>query len=306
VPPHEALFEATVAESVSLRHLFHLPTCYHDRPRLRWPLMLFLHGAGERGDDLALVRQHGPPKLVEERSLPFVLLSPQCPADTTWLTMLPALAALIEDAIARYRVDPARIYVTGLSMGGFGTWALAAARPDLIAAIAPICGGGDWFRGFPARALDLWEMPVWAFHGAQDQVVPPSGSQELVALLQALGGPARLTIYPDAEHDSWTETYRNPALYRWLLSQRLAPHRRPRAHTASLPDGSPLCYWQGGGGCVIASGARGLAPLVPLAAETWRALLQVPLEEQALAEKLTALGLPAELAPYVAAVRGID
>jgi len=304
VTQRESLFEATIAETVRLRHLVYLPPRYHERPHLRWPLMLFLHGAGERGNDLAQVRRHGPPQLAEERALPFVILSPQCPAETTWLGMLRALAALIEDALQRYRVDPDRVYVTGLSMGGYGTWALAAERPDLVAAIAPICGGGDWFRGFPARVLNLWEMPVWAFHGARDQVVPPSSSQELVALLQALGGPARLTLYPHADHDSWTETYNNPALYRWLLLQRLKVHRRPRTHEATLPDGSSFRFWQGGGGCIIAPDSAGLRPMVPLEAKTWQALAAERSDVQRLADELEALGLPRELAPHVAAVQG--
>ncbi len=303
MPQRESLFEATITETVRLRHLVYLPPRYHERPHLRWPLMLFLHGAGERGNDLSQVCKHGPPKLAEERALPFVILSPQCPAETTWLGLLRALAALLEDALQRYRVDPDRVYVTGLSMGGFGTWALAADRPDLVAAIAPICGGGDWFRGFPARVLNLWEMPVWAFHGARDQVVPPSGSQELVALLQALGGPARLTLYPHADHDSWTETYNNPALYRWLLMQRLKPHRRPRTLETALPDGSTLRYWQGGGGCIIAPESAGLGRLVPLEAKTWQALAAERSDPRRLAQELAALGLPSELAPYVTAVQ---
>ena len=212
---------------------------------------------------------------------------------------------LIGQVAARYPVADGREnrFIGGLSMGGYGTWALAAERPDLVAAIAPICGGGDWFRGFPARVLNLWEMPVWAFHGARDQVVPPSGSQELVALLQALGGPARLTLYPHADHDSWTETYNNPALYRWLLMQRLKPHRRPRTLETALPDGSTLRYWQGGGGCIIAPESAGLGRLVPLEAKTWQALAAERSDPRRLAQELAALGLPSELAPYVTAVQ---
>lgn len=303
----EVRFEADVLKRVSLRHLLYLPPRYHQRPCLRWPLMLFLHGAGERGDDLDLVRKHGPPKLVEERPLPFVILSPQCPEGTTWSTMLGGLAALVEDALGRYRVDPARVYVTGLSMGGFGTWALAAARPDLVAAIAPICGGGDWFHGFPMQVLRLWEMPVWAFHGAQDQVVPPSRSRELIELLQALGGPARLTIHPDADHDSWTTTYNDTSLYRWFLAQRLGPRRLPRARQATSLSSVAFRYWHAlGAGCVIAHQMGGMPRLVPITREAWDALQQGPTTVAALESRLEELGLPADLAPYVAAVLGAE
>jgi len=307
VQQRQILFKAVLRGRVSLRYLLYLPRQYHQRPRFRWPLMLFLHGAGERGDDIALVRRHGPPKLVEERPLPFVILSPQCPTGTTWSAMIDGLAALLEDAKRRYRVDPARLCVTGLSMGGFGTWALAAARPDLIAAIAPICGGSDWFHGFPLRALRLWQMPVWAFHGAKDQVVPPSGSRELVEALQALGGPARLTIYPDAGHDSWTAAYESPELYRWLLAQRLGLRRQPKAREATLPDGGSFRYWHApGAGYVVATQARGLPMFTPITGETWGALREAPMDLTTLRSRLLDLSLPGELAPYIAAIQAIQ
>ncbi len=120
--------------------------------------------------------------------------------------------------MATHAVDTERIYLSGLSMGGNGTWHFAAAYPDRFAAIAPVCGWGDFFAGFPERVCLLKQVPVWAFHGAQDTVVPLAGSQVLVDKLQECGGDVRLTIYPDATHDSWTETYDNPELYTWFLS----------------------------------------------------------------------------------------
>ncbi|MBN2840022.1 MAG: prolyl oligopeptidase family serine peptidase, partial [Coriobacteriia bacterium] len=116
---------------------------------------------------------------------------------------------------ARHRVDEDRVYVTGLSMGGFGTWALAAAYPDRFAAIAPICGGGD-----PEQACRHADVPTWAFHGEQDQVVPVERTEEMVEALQACNGDVRMTLYPDLGHDSWTVTYDNPELYEWMLKQR--------------------------------------------------------------------------------------
>jgi predicted peptidase len=205
--------------TVRLRYLLFLPRGYgRGRPAKRWPLMLFLHGAGERGRRVSLVRKHGPPKIVEtKRDFPFVLVSPQCPPEEWWSA--DALTILLDDVVARYDVDPDRIYVTGLSLGGFGTWALATADPDRFAAIAPVCGGGD-----VRRAACLKRLPVWAFHGAKDPLVPVERSREMIRAIKKAGGrKARLTIYPEAEHDSWTETYDNPALYEWLLK-----HKRPK------------------------------------------------------------------------------
>ena len=111
-----------------------------------------------------------------------------------------------------------RIYVTGLSMGGYGTWDLATRYPNRFAAIAPICGGGE-----PARACTVKHLPVWAFHGAKDEVVPLEQSQAMIDALAACDGNARLTVYPDADHDAWTQTYDNPELYDWFLSHRRQP-----------------------------------------------------------------------------------
>ena len=195
-------------------YLLYLPEGYAEQEQESWPLLLFLHGAGERGDSLDLVKVHGPPKLIEQgQHFPFIVVSPQSPEDHWWV--YETLDKLLNDIVAQYRVDEDRIYVTGLSMGGYGTWNLATHYPNRFAAIAPICGGGE-----PSRACRFKHLPVWAFHGAQDDVVPLEQSQEMIDALQACGSDARLTIYPDADHDSWTETYDNPELYEWLLSHR--------------------------------------------------------------------------------------
>ena len=179
-----------------------------------WPLMLFLHGAGERGDDLEKVKVHGPPKLIAEgEHFPFIVVSPQCPKDQWW--DIASLDLLLKHVIAECHVDTVRLYLTGLSMGGFGTWAMAAAYPERFAAIVPICGGGD-----PEQADRLARVPAWVFHGAKDNVVPLARSQEMVDAVKKAGGKVKFTVYPEAGHDSWTETYENPALYRWLLKQR--------------------------------------------------------------------------------------
>jgi predicted peptidase len=125
------------------------------------------------------------------------------------------LINLLDDVVAKCSVDKERIYLTGLSMGGYGAWALASAYPERFAAITPICGGG---RGFMADKLK--DVPVWAFHGAKDNVVPLKESEEMVNAVKNRGGDAKLTVYPEAGHDSWTETYNNPQLYEWFLQHR--------------------------------------------------------------------------------------
>lgn len=219
-----AVFEAQIVMPVRMRYLLHLPSAHGQDPDQRWPLILSLHGAGERGDDLDLLKRHGIPKLVDSRpDFPFVALSPQCPADCTWTSQVDLLLALLDGVVAELAVDPDRVYLTGFSLGGYGTWHLATLHPRRFAAIAPICGGGDWIYGYPERVCALKGLPVWAFHGARDPLVPLSESSKMVEALQACGGNVRFTIYPDAEHDSWTRTYDDPTLYTWFLS-----HRRPR------------------------------------------------------------------------------
>jgi len=203
--------------TLTLDYLLYLPPDYEQKDS--WPLLVFLHGAGERGSDLNRVKAHGPAKLVEQgRDFPFVIVSPQCPEGQWWPILGREVLALIDEMLERYKIDPDRVYLTGLSMGGYGTWAIASAWPERFAAIVPICGGGR-----PFTAANLKKVPVWAFHGAKDPVVPLSESQQMVDAVNRAGGKAKLTIYPDAEHDSWTQTYDNPELYQWLLS-----HQRKR------------------------------------------------------------------------------
>jgi predicted peptidase len=213
-------FQATIQKIVNLEYLLYLPKNYQNSNQ-RWPLILFLHGIGERGADLELLKLHGIPKVIAQGTdFPFIVISPQCPEDTIWTNELDALHALLEAIIEKYNVDRSRIYLTGLSMGGYGTWHLAATYPSLFAAIVPICGGTTPFVGFPERIQVLKNVPVWAFHGAEDEVVPLQGSQELVDVLKAHQGNVKFTVYPDTEHDSWTQTYENPDLYEWLLQQK--------------------------------------------------------------------------------------
>ncbi len=200
----------------ALRYLVHLPDDYDaDREKL-WPLVLFLHGAGERGSDIDLAAVHGPPMLADAgREFPFVLVTPQCAESSQWVAEVSTLSALLDEVVAAHRIDPARISVTGLSMGGFGTWSLAVRYPERFAAIAPICGGLWMQSAAPVRSL-----PVWAFHGDADDVVPISATEQIVTELQSLDADVRFTRYAGVGHDSWTETYANPEFYDWLLSHR--------------------------------------------------------------------------------------
>ncbi len=186
-----------------------------ERQSEQWPLMIFLHGSGERGADLSKVKVHGPPKIVSENpDFPFILVSPQGFEDEDWdIARLDRLLAHIRKS---YRIDDRRIYLTGLSLGGFATWDWAIARPGIFAAIAPVCGKSD-----PAKAAALKQTPVWAFHGDSDDIVDPSGSYDMVRAVQRAGGLAKLTIYPATGHDSWTKTYADPALYYWFIQQKL-------------------------------------------------------------------------------------
>jgi predicted peptidase len=197
---------------VQMGYLLYLPKDYDTKES--WPLVLFLHGSGERGNDLELVKMHGPPKLISEgKEFPFIVVSPQCPKSQSWEPI--ELTALLDEVIKTQKVDQDRICVTGLSMGGFATWELAAFTPNRFAAIAPICGGGEpyWTRRFKY-------LPTWAFHGAKDKGVPVERTQEMIDALTKNGGTPKLTIYPEAEHDSWTETYSNSEFYQWLMAQK--------------------------------------------------------------------------------------
>jgi predicted peptidase len=211
-----ASLDKTICKNGRIHYLLYLPKDYGKTDK-KWPLMLFLHGAGERGSDLNLVKKHGPAKLTAEgKDFDFIIVSPQCPSNDWWPKLTDDLIVLVDDVAKKYNVGRKRLYVTGLSMGGFGTWSLIQKYPDKFAAAAPICGGGD------STALTLGQlknMPIWVFHGAKDDVVPPGKSEEMVKALKAAGSQnVKFTLYPDAGHDSWTETYNNPQLYEWFLN----------------------------------------------------------------------------------------
>ncbi|MBN1933844.1 MAG: prolyl oligopeptidase family serine peptidase [Anaerolineae bacterium] len=226
-----------------LNYLLFLPRSYDPGSETMWPLILFLHGSGEKGSslaDLEMLKRYGPPMLVEQQSnFPFVVLSPQC-ASESWESRLETLLELLDTIAASYAVDPQRIYLTGLSMGGFGTWQLALRAPDRFAALAPIAGGYRYrveanYEGYgqsgvriifdtsmPDHLCDLASVPVWALHGDRDTTVPHEQTADvIVEALRACGNESvQYTLYPDTGHDAWTRTYSDPDLYTWLLEQK--------------------------------------------------------------------------------------
>jgi predicted peptidase len=213
------IFERTITKTVGTRYLLYLPKGYENDSLTRWPLLLCLHGKGERGSDLNAVKRNGVSRYIEDgHEIPFIVVAPQCPGDEEWDPE--TLVALVDEMVARYRVDDDRLYLTGLSMGGWGVWKTATAYPTLFAALAPVCGRVDKYVG--EKVCRLKDIPVWVFHGAKDDVVPFADSEFMVNELKKCNGKVRFTVYPDAGHDSWTGTYNNPDLYEWFLQQKRA------------------------------------------------------------------------------------
>jgi predicted peptidase len=217
---HQQVFERTITEGTitkteSCRYLLLLPKGYGKKQQ-NWVMIIFLHGAGKRPDNLKKIWTPIPPNIPEvKKNFQFIVVYPQCPKDNKgnsrgWSNKL--LFDLVNDITSRHYVDKKRIYVTGLSMGGTGAWDMACTYPDLFAAIAPVCG---WTQ--PEKACGMKNVPVWAFHGAKDPVVPLEESKEMVEAVKACGGNTRLTIYPNAGHNAWTQTYYNKELYQWFL-----------------------------------------------------------------------------------------
>jgi lysophospholipase L1-like esterase/dienelactone hydrolase len=180
------------------------------------PLVLFLHGAGERGSDNARQLRHGVRAFLEpqnQQKRPCFVAAPQCPAGTRW--NVDQLAAFAEAMAALPGVDKSRVYLTGLSLGGYATWHLAGRRPGLFAAAIPVCGGG-----LTGDAERLATLPIWAFHGDADPTVSVEESRKMIAAIRKAGGQPQYTEYPGVDHDSWTRTYADPHVHEWLFAQR--------------------------------------------------------------------------------------
>jgi len=198
----------------SLQYLLVFPVSYTQTTD-RWPLILFLHGSSERGQDLNLVKNYGPSWLAEQREgFPFVVLAPQCPQEEEWADNPDILVALLDDIFKKYRIDQDRVYLTGTSMGGKGTWYLASCHPEYFAAIAPLAA--------KPSIPDAWKkqfisMPIWAFHGGRDPICPLKDDEAMINALRMQGGAPRLTILPDQGHYI-AGIYKNSELYDWFLT----------------------------------------------------------------------------------------
>jgi predicted peptidase len=231
--PREA-FEAAVLQTPQGPLPYRLLTPLDADPAQKYPLVLFLHGAGERGDDNEIQLVHGGRNFAHEalrRRHPAYVVFPQCPAEKKWVEVpwnaaahkapedpgptMHAVLALIEALRKEYAIDDSRIYCVGLSMGGYGTWDLLYRKPELLAAAVPICGGGD-----PATVEKIKGVPVWAFHGDLDPTVPVGRSREMIQALKTAGARPVYTEYEGVAHDSWTQTFDNRLVWDWLFSQR--------------------------------------------------------------------------------------
>ncbi len=213
-----------IMQTVRLNYLLYLPETYGENPRQKWPLILYLHGRGERGAVVEMLKKHPLPKLLAEQTdFPFIVVSPQRSTDALWWSdLIDPLNTLLDQVQEIYAVDSERIYLTGISMGGFGAWEFALRYPDRFAAVVPIAGGyAEGSRVTPKDICNLRDVPVWAFHGTGDTQVDFFQSDVMVKALQACGGNVRFTVYDGEDHEgSWNRAYADPQLYEWLLAQR--------------------------------------------------------------------------------------
>jgi predicted peptidase len=216
--PTGFLFHTVHAGAAEHAVAVYVPRSYEKDPERKWPVIVFLNGSGECGVDgqKHLAVGLAPAIMLDRDAWPFICVFPQKPTQrTAWLDHDELVMAALDQTLASYSTDASRVYLTGLSQGGRGAWEIAARHPERFAAIAPICGWGDPDALAPA----LKSMPTWAFHGEKDTAVPPSGSKNLVAAMEKLGASPRprLTLYPDAGHNSWDKAYRDEKLGEWFL-----------------------------------------------------------------------------------------
>jgi predicted peptidase len=196
------------------RYLLYLPQNYGKLPTRKWPLLVYLHGKSRRGYNLEKLKQYGPPYLISEGwNFTFIIVSPQCPPDRNW-NKDDWFPSLYNDLLSKYRIDPSRIYLTGMSMGGSGVWSLAMRHPEYFAAAIPLCGGWST-RDIKA----MKDIPVWAFHGALDDIVSPQETEKLVEALRAVGGQVKYSKLAGQGH-SIHKVYERIDIYEWLLRHK--------------------------------------------------------------------------------------
>ena len=210
------------SEKARLSFLLYLPAEYGKDPHREWPLILYLHGSGSRGNNLDYLKLEGLPKKLEgEPSFPFLVLSPQIENENAYWpdsATSSSLLALLDEIALVYSINPKQIYLTGVSLGGNGTWEIGLRNPGRFAALVPVMGYYGYPFTVPDNICDLKTVPIWAFHGAKDETVPLDAEESLVKALQACEGDVRLTVYPDAGHDIATEVYTRPDIYTWMSS----------------------------------------------------------------------------------------
>ncbi len=218
VSAQQSAHQVILKPELELQYLLYLPDGYASDSESEFPLLLFLHGGGESGSDLDRVKTHGPPSMIEEgHSFPFLVLTPQNPHPRK-LWNETALVALLDKIEKEYRVDRSRVWIAGLSRGGYGAWRMAVQYPDRFAALVAICGETP-----DHYARWLGQMPIWVFHGEEDRTISIRESDEMVAALRKNGNPVRYTKYPDTGHNAWDKAFSAPELYTWLLAQKKSP-----------------------------------------------------------------------------------
>ncbi len=234
------LNRTVVADGVTYKYQVFVPSNW--TKKMTWPVILFLHGYGEEGEDGLVQTEVGLATAIRTHvdRFPTVVVIPQCRKKDWWTNPAMEAQALkaLDQTMKEFKGDPQRIYLTGLSMGGYGTWALGSQHPGRFAALVPICGGvrlppghdvpnahdtDDSADPYTAVAQKIAMTPVWVFHGGADDTVPVTESRQMVAALKAAGGNVRYTEYPGVKHDSWDTAYAEPDLFPWLLAQKLSP-----------------------------------------------------------------------------------
>ena len=197
----------------ALDYLAYLPSSYDKDTAKKWPLVIFLHGSGERGSQVNLVRKNGLPFELDRRGdTPYVMIAPQCPSNERWNVQV--LDALLTDLLKTYRIDEKRVIITGLSLGGYGSWAWSCEHPERFAGVIPVCGGIE-----PAKTVSLKGMPIWAFHGDKDKSVPIERGQLAAEAAKKNGADVKFTVYPGVGHNSWEKAYAEPELEAWILAR---------------------------------------------------------------------------------------
>ncbi len=227
--PTGFLFRSLTLDEKGLNAAVYLPRGYD--PSRGWPLIVFLHGSGESGTDGSRQLAQGLPRELvwSPQAWPFIVVMPQkASEDEEWELYDAAVMTLLAEVRREYSVDPERIVLTGLSQGGHGTWVLGARHPAVWAALVPVCGYGAARREAPGvfggtadeLAAEVKDLPIWAFHGEADDIVPVAETYRMIAALKAVGAAPRATTYPDVGHGCWERAYAEPELPRWLLAQR--------------------------------------------------------------------------------------